>query len=127
MRLARAIWVGLLACTALAAAPASSRAAWLGLRNDSKTPIIVQTSTVVNNQTCPGRPLILYPGEVTWDCVVQPCIKDITICDAKTKKAIFEKKGTACGTTDVFFSIQAGTPGQMKLVPTMPPTPPPRR
>lgn len=117
----------LLACSILAAGPGPARAAWLGLRNDTKAPIVIQTSTVVNNMPCAGRPLVLYPGEVTWDCVVQPCVKDITICDAKTKKPIVEKKGTACGTTDVFFSIQQGAPGQMKLVPTMPPTPPPRR
>lgn len=127
MNAIRATWVGVLACTALAAVPGPSPAAWLGLRNDTKTPIIIQTATVVNNQPCPGRPLVLYPGEVTWDCVVQPCIKDIAICDAKTKKPIFEKKGTACGTTDLFFSVQSATPGQMKLTPTTPPTPPPRR
>lgn len=120
MRELRAIWLGLLACTVVTAAPHPT---YLGLRNDSQTPLMVQTASVINNKVCPGRSIVLYPGEVTWDCVVQPCLKNITIFDAKTKKLLLEKKGTACGTSDVFFSVQSAG-GQVRLVPA---APPPRR
>jgi hypothetical protein len=97
----------LIGCALLLGLPLLARAdGWVGLRNDSKTPIVVQASTVVNNRVVPGRLVLLYPGEVAWDCVVQPCVKSIAVYDPQqANRPLFEKK-VPCGTVDLFFAVQ---------------------
>jgi hypothetical protein len=109
----------LVALVALTVLPASAQAAWIGLRNDTQNPIIVQTGTVVNNTVAPGRPMTLNPGEVAWDCVLKPCVKCIGIYDSKTKQSLYEKKFPCSG--DLFYSVQMNAQGKVILVPAQPP------
>ena len=120
-------------CSALAAllllglAPAASSAAWFGLRNDTKAPIVVQTGVMVNNKLAPGRPQVLYPGEVAWDSTMKPCIKIIAIYDPKNPKQPLLQKAVPCGPTDVFLSVNTAPPAQIILTPATPPPTPKRR
>lgn len=119
--------VGLLCGIVWLLGPASALAGWLGFRNDTKTPLVIQTSTISDGGVTPGRPMSMYPAEVAWDNVVEPCIKNIAIYDPKQpKRPLFETK-IQCGEADLFFSVQMPLPGQFKLVPAKPPSPPPRR
>ncbi len=123
----RTFWLSLLALAAMAGLPAPSHAAWLGVRNASGVPIIVQTGVVVNNNVVPGRPTVLYPGDVAWDCAVKPCIKCVVIADQKNPKQVLLQANFPCGPGDVFLSVKMMGPGQYHLVPTMPPVNPRRR
>lgn len=111
-----------LALAALVELPAAAHAAWFGLRNDTKSPLSVQTSNIINNAPGPGKFLTLYPGEVAWDSVVQQGVKHVAIHDGK-KRLLYEGK-IPCGNSDLFFSMQMTPAGKVILVPAMPP---PRR
>src|SRR5262249_45328732 len=96
----------LLALTTLAVLPGSVQAAWLGFRNDLKTPIAIQTVTVVNGIAREKpRILVLYPGEVSLDPVLQPVNKQIVIADGKMPKRILYQD-TIPVTKDLFYSVQ---------------------
>jgi hypothetical protein len=105
--------------------PGALQAAWLGFRNDLSAPVVIQTVTVVNG-VARERPriLLLGPGEVSIDPVIQPVHKLIVISDAKTKRVLFQE--TLAVTNDLFFSVQSSPPDRAKLVPTKMPTPPKR-
>lgn len=95
----------LLAAVLLGLWPAISNGGWLGLRNDTPAVIVVQQSYIVNNKVVPGRPLVLYPGEVNWDSVVQPCVRTIAVYDPRQpQRPLYENKLT-CGTHDLFFTV----------------------
>ena len=115
-RLAKIWHMGILALLIVAAAPASSWAAWLGLRNDLKDTVIVQSSIVTaNRRPVPGsRPKRLVAGEVAWDAVLLPGNRVIQIFDAKGVE-IYRK--TIPVTGDVFFSIQMDPKLGVLLVP----------
>jgi hypothetical protein len=107
---------GMMALLVLGAGPAFSQAAWLGYRNDTNAPVILQGSSIVNKVPRLGRIHVLYPGEVAWDAVLQAGDKTITIIDGKTRRPLY--KGTVNCTSDLFLSIRADGPGRVKLTPT---------
>jgi hypothetical protein len=123
----RTVWLGLAALLLTTLTPAVSSAAWFGLRNDTKVPIVVQTGVMINNKLVPGRPAVLYPGEVAWDCAVKPCIKVIAIYDPKNPKVPLLQKTMPLGPIDVFLSVKTPAPGVITLTPATPPPNPKRR
>jgi hypothetical protein len=110
---------GVLATLLLVGAPSHSQAAWFGLRNDTPAPIMVQSA--------PGRPMILLPGEVTWENIPRPIAKAIQISDAKPPRPVLFQGRLQVGAADQFFSIRQVGPGRVALLPALPPAPPPRR
>lgn len=117
----RPIWLAILAMAALAAAPATSDAAWFGLRNETGAAIVVQTGVVVDKTVTPGRPLVIYPNEVTWDCALKPCVKCVAIADPNNPKQILFSANVPVGPGDVFLAVKMVAPGQYRLVPAPPP------
>jgi len=100
-------------------APGAVHASWIGFRNDTDIPVVVQGASVVNHRLRWGKPHLLYPGELCWDCIVQAGKKQIVVCDAK--KRVLARLFLKCGTADQFFSVQPDGPGQAKLTRTRPP------
>jgi hypothetical protein len=114
----------LFALFAVLALPGAGSAAWLGYRNDTKSPVIVQAASIVNNTVRLGRPHLLYSGEIAWDAVIQAGAKVITVYDAKTKRVLY--KDTLTVTSDQFFSVQTEGP-KANLVPAKMPRNKPSR
>jgi len=106
--------IGILALLVWAAAPSSSWAAWLGLRNDTKAAVIVRSSVVTNRGVVPGRPKALVAGEVAWDAVLLPGNRVIQIFDANNVE-MYRKTIPIQG--DQFFSIQMDPKLGVLLVP----------
>jgi hypothetical protein len=104
---------------ALALLPAASAAGWFGLRNDTGGVLIIRRATVINNVSCPGRPLLLYPGETIWDGVVQPCAKLIAVYSPHQLQRPLLESQIRCG-NDQLYSVQVTSPGQVQLVPAHP-------
>jgi hypothetical protein len=133
----RAAALGLLAVSLTAAVPTTGRAAWLGYRNDTKTPVIVQVASVQRNVVRRGAPHQLSKGDVAWDCILQPGLQIITVYDAgDPKRVLYSERRVLGAGMDLFFSIQAEMPPpprkgaqppppkfSMKVVPA--PSPPP--
>ncbi len=95
--------------------PVAARGGWFGFRNDTPGVLIVQQSTVVKSKVCPGRPLLLYPGEMTWDSVMQPGERSIAIYDPRQpQRPLYEKKVTY-GAQDLLFAVKPGTGGQVRF------------
>jgi hypothetical protein len=106
--------IGVLTLLLLAAAPASSWAGWLGLRNDLKAAVVVRSSVVTNRGVVPGRPKALVAGEVAWEAVLLPGNRFIQIYDANNT-LIYKKSIPIVG--DQFFSIQMDAKNGVQLVP----------
>jgi hypothetical protein len=109
----------LAAVVALGVLPGSVRACWLGFRNDLNVPVIVQGSSVVNKVVRQGKPHLLYPGEVSWDCILQPGVKAIRVYDAKARGRVLYEGPVTCGAKDLLFSvtIDSGPPPRAVLAP----------
>lgn len=117
----RPIWLAILALAAVAAMPASSDAAWFGLRNETGAAIVVQTGVVADKMVVPGRPLVIYPNEVAWDPAIKPCVKTVAIADPKNPKQVLFTANVQVGPGDVFLAVKMVAPGQYRLVPAPPP------
>jgi hypothetical protein len=133
-RTERAAGLAVLAILVGVICPAAADAGWLGLRNDTGAPIVVQGASLVNNVMRRGRPQLLFPGEVTWEAILIPGKKVIEIYDPKLPKhpPVHQEIIPVAG-ADLFYSIQLDAPPKapvpaavkFKFVPTKPPTPPP--
>ncbi|GIW82324.1 MAG: hypothetical protein KatS3mg105_4131 [Gemmatales bacterium] len=103
----------LLAVVAVVAAlPADADAAWFGLRNDTKTPLLIQV--------LPGRPTILYPGDVAWDAIIRPGTRLLSVYDPRAPQRPIYQGKVNCGAANQFFSIRLSGPGRIVFVPTRP-------
>jgi hypothetical protein len=103
------------AVVALACWPAPASAGWLGLRNDTPAVLVVQQSHVVNNKVTLGRPLVLYPGEVNWDSVVQPCVRTIAVYDPRQPlRPLYENK-VPCGGPDLLYLVKPAGAGLVQF------------
>ena len=78
--------LGLAALMLTAAVPGTVRAAWLGYRNETKSPIIVQAASIQRNVVRRGAAHLLYTRDVAWDVVLQPGAKVITVYDGNNPK-----------------------------------------
>ncbi len=127
---------GLLAGVLAAAAPGAAEAGWVGFRNETTVPVVVQIGHVTANRVQQGKPLLLHPGNVTWERVLQPGNKVITIYEPAQRRVLFQGPLLYAG-NDLFFAVQpdqapAAPPvmppvavtQKLKLVPTKPPAPP---
>jgi hypothetical protein len=127
-----------LAVLLTATAPACADAAWLGYKNSTTAVVIIQASDLVIangrvQQVRPGKPHVLYPGEVAWDAIAAPGPRLIVVADKANNIVLRER--VDCNKTDIFVSLQFVTPPQvkgqppappqLKLIPTLPPSPPP--
>ncbi len=137
----RTVRRAVLALAVLSVWPALSDAGWLGLRNDTAVPIVVQGASIVNGLPRRGKPQLLYPGEVAWECILIPGNKLIEVYDPKQpRRPPLHQETITCGADDLFYSIQLDPPpktdkppprGQApalpkyKLVPDKPTGPPP--
>jgi hypothetical protein len=122
------VWkFGVLALLLLAAAPASSWAGWLGVRNDLKESVIVQSSPVTSRgQRIAGRRKEMVAREVAWESVLLPGNRMIQIYDSKTGALLYMKTIPVVG--DLFFSIQLEPKTKaIQLVPIKAPVQPPGR
>lgn len=109
----------LAAFLALAFCPVCAQAAWFGLRNDTAAPIMVKA--------VPGRPMLLLPGEISWENIPRPVVKVMVIVGAKPPRATLFQGRVPCGLANQYFSIRQTAPGRVLLIPARPPTPPPQR
>lgn len=115
---------GILALLFFAAAPISSRAGWLGVRNDVKETIHVQSCPLnVRGLPVSTRLKEMVAGEVAWEAVLGPANRVIRIYDSN-KALIYQKTIPVAG--DVFFSIQLEPKtNKVLLVPIKAPVKPP--
>src|SRR5262249_9743205 len=116
----RSFWAKcmILALCVLGFAPAAVEAASLGYRNDLNVPIVIQTVVVVNNQLRKGKPLILLPGEVSFDPVTPSGARRIIINAARRPNALLFQDDITVK-DDVFYSVQFDNKtGKVKLMPT---------
>jgi hypothetical protein len=119
----------------LAAAPAAAEAGWVGFRNETNSALVVQISNVTQGRVQHGKPHLLSPGNVSWERILQPGSKLVTIYDpAQPRRILFQTTLVYAG-NDLFFAIQmepvpAGAPGavppvpKLKLAPAKPAAPP---
>jgi hypothetical protein len=116
---------GMLATLLLAAGPASSWAGWLGIRNDVKDTLIVQSLPVTNRGaiTAITRAKEMAAGEVAWESLLLPGNRLIRIYD-NNKVLLYQKTVPVMG--DLFFSIQLEPmTNKLLLVPIKAPVKPP--
>lgn len=115
--------------------PASAQASWLGFRNDTGVPLLVQSATVVNNQLRPGRAHLLYPREVSWESIPLPGKRILIVREARRPNRVLFQDAVLIAGKDLFFSIQAAPPlpptntsparPRVILLPDKPAAPPP--
>ena len=69
---------------ALLASPTSAQqhGGGIGFRNDLNTPVLVEGASVVNGMLRRGQPIRIAPGQMCWDCNVNPGLRYVTIYDA---------------------------------------------
>lgn len=94
----------------------SVQAAWLGFRNDSSIPVLVQSSCLVREKPRPLKFQTLYPGEVAWQSIVHAGLRKILIQEATTPSNMLLQATILCGSEDQFFSFQFIPPGPAKFV-----------
>jgi hypothetical protein len=124
-----------LACLIALVGVSTAHGAWLGYRNDTGVPVIIQSAVVVNNQERWGKPHTLFPGEIAWDAVPAPGARIVGVFDPKQNNRLAYRDGLVVGTADIFLSLQMvpspqlpGRPPQApqpRFIVTKPPTTPP--
>jgi hypothetical protein len=98
---------------------------WLGVRNDTGAPVVVQTATVVNNTVRRGKPQLLQPGEVALDALCGPSVKRVTVYDPKRPNQPLFQDDVTCKGDDLFFSLRPEAVPVVKVgMPPPPPAPP---
>src|SRR5271165_7022799 len=102
-------WAGLTLAVLLACG-AASQAAWIGYKNDTAVVVVVQGSSQVGV----GQPHQINANHAAWD-QVKPGVKTITITDPKTNKLLWKGPVTVAD-KDLFFSIQVGKDGSIRMV-----------
>jgi hypothetical protein len=82
---------------------------WLGFRNDTNSPIIVQGISIINRVPRQGPRHVLQPGQESWDVMIAPGNKMIIIADAKQPTRTLLQPTVNYAGADLFFSIQPDT------------------
>ncbi len=113
--------LGVLACCVGLLAPSLASAAWLGYKNDTAAPIVVQTSIKVNDKIVRGKQHLLYPGECAWDNIATSGQQQITIMDPKANNKVVGQENINVANQNVLLSLQWQAQPQP---PGRPPVPP---
>lgn len=116
------VLLALLAAVLVGSAPATANAGWLGFRNETKSAVVVQISHESAARLQHGKPHLLNPGNVTWERVLQPGKKWITIYDPAQPRRVLFKGPLLYAGNDLFFAIQQEeTPAGLPVTPVTPP------
>jgi hypothetical protein len=121
-----AVYPWLVVVSMAVGAPPASEGAWLGFRNDLQVPVAMRAAMVVNGVLARSQPIVLYPGEVTTECLIQTGPRQIAVLEAKVPNRVLYQ-GTIPCSQDVFYSIQLVPPNQVKLVKTTFPNKPSKK
>jgi hypothetical protein len=123
-----------LAVLLTAFAPVRADAAWLGYKNDTTTAVVIQAADVVvvngKPQVRPGKPQVLYPGEVAWNAIAAPGPRIIAVYDPKQlTRPVLQERVDHNAKNDILLSLRLITlpqlpgkpalPPQLKLIPTV--------
>jgi hypothetical protein len=95
---------------ALVILPVPLSAAWMGYRNDTNGPVVIQAMAIVNNIPVRGQVHILQPGEIAYDRVIILGNKWIVIADAKQPTRTLYQGAVPFTGNDLFFSVQSEAP-----------------
>jgi hypothetical protein len=117
----RFAWVGM---ALLALAPAPGRTETIALRNDTRTAVRVDASSVFAGRVFRTRQILLNPKAATVPGIMLPGDKIITIRDANVPTRILFQGTIPVGTADQGFLIQTDVSPRVKLMPTSFPLPP---
>lgn len=96
-------------------------ASWLGYKNDSPSPIVVQTSIVVNGKIQGGKSHTLYPGETAWDNIPTAGQRQITVMDPKANNKVIGQETINIANQDVLLSAQLQAQPQQQGKAPLPP------
>lgn len=110
-----------LTCLAALVLPTFVNAAWLGYKNNTSVPVVIQSAVVVNNQLRWGKPHTLFPGEVAWDAVTTPGARVVGVYDPKQSNRLVYQENIIVGVNDIVLSLQLVTPPQLPGRPVQPP------
>jgi hypothetical protein len=120
--------LGVAVLAALLALPEASRAAGIGLRNETNVPILVQGASIVNGMIRRSQPFGVGSGQIGWDLNLDPGPRQITVYDATRPNRILFQGVVRFQGKDMFFLIRPSPqPAQfpLTLVPHVPvPAPP---
>lgn len=102
----RNLALALATVVAMGAAPEAARAFWFGYSNDTRAPLVIQLSMMVNNQERKNQPRSINPRERNFEPIVQPGVKVVflTVMDAQQRQ-VGRFRINFPG-RDVFYSIQ---------------------
>jgi hypothetical protein len=84
---------------------------WLGLRNDTNGPIIVQGVSIINRVSRQGPRHVLQPGQESWDIMIAPGNKMIIVSDAKQPTRTLLQQTVNYAGVQLFYSIQPDANG----------------
>jgi hypothetical protein len=110
-----------LTCLAALFLPTVTNAAWLGYKNNTAVPVVIQSAVVVNNQLRWGKPHTLFPGEVAWDAVTTPGARVIGVYDPKQNNRPVYRENIIVGSADIVLSLQLVPQPQLPGRPPIPP------
>ncbi|HEV8061839.1 MAG TPA: hypothetical protein VGP68_18315 [Gemmataceae bacterium] len=79
---------------------------WLGIRNDTNGPIVVQGVSIINRVPRQGPRHVLQPGQESWDVMIAPGNKMIIIADAKQPTRTLLQQTVNYAGADLFYSVQ---------------------
>lgn len=79
---------------------------WLGFRNDTNTPIIIQGVSIINRVPRQGPRHVLQPGQECWDVMIAKGNKLILIADAKQPTRYLMQETVTYAGTDLFFTVK---------------------
>jgi hypothetical protein len=79
---------------------------WMGFRNDTNSPIVIQGVSIINRVPRQGPRHTLQPGQECWDVMIAKGNKLILIADAKLPTRSLMQETVTYSGTDLFFSVQ---------------------
>ncbi len=94
------------------------RGAWLGFRNNTARPLIVQTITPGGNRPENAKTANfqrLFPGEVSWGSVVKSGVRRIVVYDARQPDRILATREITIQAQDLFFSLGGRGSGPVNI------------
>lgn len=104
----------------LSLCPGIAQAGWVGFRNETNVPVVVQITHVVRPREQHGKPHLIQPGNVTWEAVMQPGAKRITVYNANQPRQVLYQGPLLYAGNDLFFAVQLEAPTPGMPVPLLP-------